>query len=129
MRPVMILFTIIVLSLVGAAVYQQTTPAAAPEASNERTWLSQKLGAITEPSAGTPETALASPPLAAIGPRTTTALGTVLGGLIGYVIRRGPAGIALGALVGYLAASGAFNALLAPPSPAPEPSLWQKLTQ
>ena len=70
-------------------------------------------------------------PLAAVGPRTTTALGTVLGGLIGYAIRRGPAGIALGALVGYLAASGAFSALLEspPPAPAPEPGWWQKLTQ
>ncbi len=124
MRLVIVaLFSVLVLSLIGAAVYQQYLLVPEPASPAQQTWLEQKLETISAP-AGSSSAVGPSGPAAISSP---PALGAVVGGIIGYAVRRGPIGIAVGALIGYLAGTGAFTALFSPQPPKPEPVWWQKL--
>ena len=124
MRLVVVaLFSVLVVGLIGAAAYQQSFLTSVPTAPAQQRWLEQKLVAI-KPSAGSSPTI---PPSSAATDSSATALGTVVGGLVGFAIRRGPVSIAAGALIGYIAATGVFSPLFSAPPPKPEPTLWQKL--
>lgn len=124
MRLVVIaLSSVLVLGLIGAVAYQQYLLVPEAAAPAQQTWLGQKLEAISAPA----DSSTAVGPLSPAPVSASAALGTVVGGLIGYAVRQGPVGIAVGALIGYLASTGAFSTLFAPPPPKPEPSWWQNL--
>ena len=120
---VIALFSVLVLGLIGAAAYQQYILTPEPAAPVQQGWLEQKFEAITAPDGAPPAIATSS----AATVSSSAALGTVVGGLVGYAIRRGPVGIAVGALIGYMAATGVFSSLFSSPPPKPEPTWWQKL--
>ena len=121
---VIALISVLIFSLVGAAVYQLFLKPE-PTAAVEQTWLEQKLEAIALPAAETPPESEASAPVG--NTRPVLAFSTVAGGFIGYGVRAGPVGIAAGALIGYLAGTGAFTLFATEPSQKPEQSWWQRM--